>query len=99
MLAEHGGFVPLTRDGLVDRVAKTLVDAILSGRIPPGARLAESQIARQMDLSRGGNFSGLVVFIVFLVLIGAVLAATTFIFYKRSQVPGMSAMPDTYEQL
>jgi len=53
----------------------------------------------QMDLSRGGNFSGLVVFIVFLVLIGAVLAATTFIFYKRSQVPGMSAMPDTYEQL
>lgn len=52
MLAEHGGFVPLTRDGLVDRVAKTLVDAILSGRIPASERLAESNIARQMDLSR-----------------------------------------------
>jgi len=52
VLAEHSGFVRLNRDGLVDRVAKTLVDAILSGGIPSGARLAESTIARQMDLSR-----------------------------------------------
>lgn len=52
MLAEHRGFVPLNRDGLVDRVAKTLVDAILAGGIPPGERLAESTIAKQMDLSR-----------------------------------------------
>ncbi len=52
MLAEHSGFVPLNRDGLVDRVAKTLVDAILAGGIAPGERLAESTIAKQMDLSR-----------------------------------------------
>lgn len=45
-------FLPLSRDGLVDRVAHSLVNAILSGAIRPGERLAESQIARQMDLSR-----------------------------------------------
>lgn len=45
-------FAPLARDGLVNRVADTLVDAILSGRLSPGDRLAESTIAKQMDLSR-----------------------------------------------
>ena len=45
-------FLPLSRDGLVERVAESLVGAILSGRIAPGDRLAESTIARQMNLSR-----------------------------------------------
>ena len=51
-LSEGYPFLPLSRDGLVDRVANTLVEAILSGAIRPGNRLAESHIARQMDLSR-----------------------------------------------
>ena len=51
-LSEGYPFLPLSRDGLVDRVAHSLVSAILSGAIAPGDRLAESQIARQMDLSR-----------------------------------------------
>ncbi|MBY8976792.1 GntR family transcriptional regulator [Rhodobacteraceae bacterium NNCM2] len=45
-------FVPLSRDGLVDRVANLLAEAILGGKINPGDRLAESTIAKQMDLSR-----------------------------------------------
>ncbi|OCX64705.1 GntR family transcriptional regulator [Thioclava sp. SK-1] len=45
-------FLPLTRDGLVDRVANSLAEAILSGSLQPGDRLAESTIAKQMDLSR-----------------------------------------------
>ncbi|WP_323786031.1 GntR family transcriptional regulator [Thalassovita sp.] len=49
---QGGGFLPLTRDGLVDQVAKSLAEAILTGRLSPGDRLAESTIARQMDLSR-----------------------------------------------
>lgn len=51
-LPEGYPFLPLSRDGLVDRVAHSLVNAILSGAIRPGDRLAESQIAKQMDLSR-----------------------------------------------
>ncbi|CUH65855.1 HTH-type transcriptional regulator McbR [Thalassovita gelatinovora] len=49
---QAGGFSPLSRDGLVNQVAGSLVEAILSGRLSPGDRLAESTIARQMDLSR-----------------------------------------------
>ena len=45
-------FLPVTRDGLVDRVADSLAEAILAGRMAPGDRIAESTIARQMDLSR-----------------------------------------------
>jgi DNA-binding GntR family transcriptional regulator len=52
VLSEAYPFLPLSRDGLVDRVAHSLVSAILSGAIRPGHRLAESHIARQMDLSR-----------------------------------------------
>jgi DNA-binding GntR family transcriptional regulator len=51
-LSEGYPFLPLNRDGLVDRVANSLVGAILSGAMRPGDRLAESHIARQMDLSR-----------------------------------------------
>jgi len=45
-------FQPLGRDGLVDRVANLLAEAIMAGRILPGARLSESTIARDMGLSR-----------------------------------------------
>ncbi|MGI3167783.1 GntR family transcriptional regulator [Pseudooceanicola sp. C21-150M6] len=51
-MPEGHPFLPLSRDGLVDRVADTLVGAILSGSIGPGEHLAESTIAKQMDLSR-----------------------------------------------
>lgn len=51
-LSEGSPFLPLSRDGLVDRVAHSLVSAILTGATRPGDRLAESHIARQMDLSR-----------------------------------------------
>ncbi|GGE24653.1 GntR family transcriptional regulator [Primorskyibacter flagellatus] len=51
-MSEGYPFLPLNRDGLVDRVANSLVGAILSGAMRPGDRLAESHIARQMDLSR-----------------------------------------------
>ncbi len=45
-------FQPLNRDGLVDRVANLLAEAIMAGRIRPGARLSESTIARDMGVSR-----------------------------------------------
>lgn len=49
---EPAPFLPLSKDGLVARVASRLTSAILSGKLAPGDRLAESTIARQMDLSR-----------------------------------------------
>lgn len=49
---DSGPFSPLSRAGLVDRVADTLMSTILAGQIAPGERLAESMIAKQMDLSR-----------------------------------------------
>ncbi|MGY9049219.1 hypothetical protein P775_27890 [Puniceibacterium antarcticum] len=45
-------FQPLSRDGLVDRVANLLAEAIMAGRIRPGAPLSESAIARDMGVSR-----------------------------------------------
>lgn len=45
-------FGPLARDGLVDRVADLLSDAIIAGRIGPGERLSESTIARDLGVSR-----------------------------------------------
>ena len=51
-MSEGYPFLPLNKDGLVNRVAHSLVSAILSGALRPGDRLAESNIAKQMDLSR-----------------------------------------------
>ncbi len=45
-------FPTLGRDTLVTRVAGLLTDAIMAGRLQPGARLSESAIAREMGLSR-----------------------------------------------
>lgn len=45
-------FGPLSREGLVDRVANLMAEAIIAGRIRPGERLSESAIARDLGLSR-----------------------------------------------
>ncbi|PZX17180.1 DNA-binding GntR family transcriptional regulator [Palleronia aestuarii] len=49
---ETAKFAPLDREGLVDRIAETLMEAIIAGRIAPGDRLSESTIARDMGVSR-----------------------------------------------
>lgn len=45
-------FGPLTRDALSQKIAKMLTEAIMSGRLQPGARVAESVIARDLGVSR-----------------------------------------------
>lgn len=50
-------------------------------------------------IHQGASTAGYVVAIVFLVIFVAILATTTVIFYKKSQTPGMGAMPENYEQL
>lgn len=45
-------FAPLTRDALSQKVAKMLTDAIMSGKLKPGARVSESAIARDLGVSR-----------------------------------------------
>ncbi|WP_138470078.1 GntR family transcriptional regulator [Poseidonocella sp. HB161398] len=45
-------FSPLGRDGLVDRVANLLGEAIIRGKLKPGSRLSESVIARDLGVSR-----------------------------------------------
>ncbi|WP_108260837.1 GntR family transcriptional regulator [Mangrovicoccus ximenensis] len=45
-------FAPLGRDGLVDRVANLLGEAIIRGKLKPGSRLSESVIARDLGTSR-----------------------------------------------
>ena len=46
------GFQQLDREGLVQRVAKLLSKAIISGQLAPGARLSESVVARELGVSR-----------------------------------------------
>ncbi|MGQ3486300.1 GntR family transcriptional regulator [Roseovarius pacificus] len=45
-------FEPLARDALSQRIAQMLTDAIVSGRLKPGDRVAESVIARDLGVSR-----------------------------------------------
>ena len=45
-------FTPLSRDALSQRIAQILTDAIVSGRLKPGDRVAESVIARDLGVSR-----------------------------------------------
>lgn len=45
-------FGPLTRDALSQKIAKMLTEAIMTGRLQPGARVAESVIARDLGVSR-----------------------------------------------
>ncbi|NIY74858.1 GntR family transcriptional regulator [Thalassospira sp. HF15] len=46
------GFQQLDREGLVQRVAKILSKAIITGKLAPGARLSESVVARELGVSR-----------------------------------------------
>ncbi|BDW87243.1 GntR family transcriptional regulator [Thalassospira tepidiphila] len=46
------GFQQIDREGLVQRVAKLLSKAIVSGKLAPGARLSESVVARELGVSR-----------------------------------------------
>jgi DNA-binding GntR family transcriptional regulator len=45
-------FQPLARDALSQRIARMLTDAIVSGKLKPGDRVAESVIARDLGVSR-----------------------------------------------
>ena len=45
-------FQPLARDALSQQIARMLTDAIVSGRLKPGDRVAESVIARDLGVSR-----------------------------------------------
>lgn len=51
-LPDTDGFAPLDREGLVDRIARLLSRAIVSGRLAPGERLSESVVAKQLGTSR-----------------------------------------------
>ena len=45
-------FQPLARDALSQQIARMLTDAIVSGKLKPGDRVAESVIAREFGVSR-----------------------------------------------
>ncbi len=49
---DNDAFRPLDREGLVQRVARLLSKAIVTGQLPPGQRLSESVVARQLGVSR-----------------------------------------------
>ena len=52
-MARDSIFQPIKNNGtLKDRTVEVLVDAILSGKIRPGERLNESQLARDLRVSR-----------------------------------------------
>lgn len=46
-------FDPITSPTLVDTVVEKLRESILSGRISPGERLVEAELARELGISRG----------------------------------------------
>ena len=43
----------LQRDSMAERVKQDLLRRIMSGELPPGARLVELQIARELNTSQG----------------------------------------------
>ncbi|MBY6003582.1 GntR family transcriptional regulator [Salipiger bermudensis] len=49
---DSDGFRPLDREGLVQRVARLLSKAIVTGQLSQGERLSESVVARQLGVSR-----------------------------------------------
>lgn len=51
-ITQQDGFAPLDREGLVERVARLLSKAIVSGQLSPGDRLSESVVAKQLGTSR-----------------------------------------------
>src|SRR6201993_2064668 len=49
---DNKGFA-LPRDSMADRVKQNLMQRIMSGELPPGHRLVELQIARELNTSQG----------------------------------------------
>src|ERR1700761_3272277 len=43
----------LQRDSMAERVKRELLRKIMNGELPPGARLVELQIARELNTSQG----------------------------------------------
>jgi DNA-binding GntR family transcriptional regulator len=52
-MAEVQRFEPVVTPTLVEPVADAIRDSILSGRIGPGDRLVEAELARELQVSRG----------------------------------------------
>ena len=46
------GLPVLAESDLVRQVARRLTDAIVQGRLPPGAKVAEAAVARELGISR-----------------------------------------------
>lgn len=44
---------PITRSSLSDQVKERLLEEILSGRYPPGSRVIETRVARELGVSQG----------------------------------------------
>lgn len=53
--------VPTVTPTVADAISDTLREAILGGRFPPGSRLVEAIIARELQVSRGSVREGLAV--------------------------------------
>ena len=52
LLTPPVGLTPLDDSNLVGQVARILTGAIIAGRLPPGAKLAEAGVARELGISR-----------------------------------------------
>jgi DNA-binding GntR family transcriptional regulator len=52
LLTPPVGLTALDDSNLVGQVARKLTQAIVSGRLPPGAKLAEAAVARELGISR-----------------------------------------------
>src|SRR5947207_11071032 len=52
LLTPPVGLTALDDSNLVGQVARILTGAIIAGRLPPGAKLAEAGVARELGISR-----------------------------------------------
>jgi DNA-binding GntR family transcriptional regulator len=57
----HVQLVPTVTPTVADAISDNLRDAILAGRFPPGSRLVEANLARELQVSRGSVREGLAV--------------------------------------
>ena len=46
------GLPVLAESDLVRQVARRLTDAIVQGRLPPGTKVAEAAVARELEIGR-----------------------------------------------
>jgi DNA-binding transcriptional MocR family regulator len=59
--APYVQLVPTVTPTVADAISDMLRDAILGGRFPPGSRLVEANLARELQVSRGSVREGLAV--------------------------------------